>query len=70
MPGGAVEEIRDRRDIQNLFSNGDANPRSAGRAAATERPIGKILNRKIAVRRIGAGDKAFQRRVVSLIDCH
>ena len=66
--GGAVEERAARGDIENLLADGDADPRAL--AALAEHRIGQVLDREIAVRRIGAGDEAAQRGIVSFIELH
>ena len=66
--GGAVEEARARGDIENLLADGDADPRAL--AALAEHAVGQVLDRKIAVRRIGAGDEAAQRGIVSFVELH
>jgi hypothetical protein len=67
---GRVHEIADRRDIQNGVPDGDTDPWRAGRAARPECPVGQVLDREIAIRRVGAGDEALQGRIVGFVDGH
>ena len=66
--GGAVEKAAARRDVENLVADGDADPR--GLAALPEHRIGQVLDREIAVRRIGARNEAAQRGIVSFVEVH
>jgi hypothetical protein len=66
--GTAVEQAARRRDIENLRADGDADPWVL--AAPAEHGIGEVLNREVAIRRIGARNEAAQRRIVGFVEVH
>ncbi len=66
--GGAVEEAGARRDVEDLVTDGDADARVLARLS--EYRIGQVLDREVAIRRIGARHEAAQCGIVSFIEVH
>ena len=60
----------DRRDVENLGADGDADPRRRIVTAPPEHGIGQVLDREIAVRRVGARHEAAQGGIVGFVEVH
>ena len=70
MCGLAVHEIGDGRNVEHGLPDGNADPRRRAAAAPAEHAVRQVLNREIAIGRVGGGDEAFERRIVSFVECH